>query len=93
MTEEKLKVVAEQARLNLTDEEITVFTKQLGDMLELADKLNEIDTADVKPMTHVLNIKNVMREDKVEKSLDRDDVLKNAPDHEDGQIKVPSILE
>lgn len=93
ISEEQVKNVAETARLMLTDEEVKNFTKQLDHMLLLADKLNEIDTTDVKPLTHVIEARNVMREDKVESSLNVEEVLKNAPDHEDGQIKVPSILE
>ncbi|EAO55655.1 Aspartyl/glutamyl-tRNA(Asn/Gln) amidotransferase subunit C [Bacillus thuringiensis serovar israelensis ATCC 35646] len=59
----------------------------------MAEQLNELDTTDVKPTTHVLTMKNVMREDVPEKGLPVEEVLKNAPDHKDNQIRVPAVLE
>jgi aspartyl-tRNA(Asn)/glutamyl-tRNA(Gln) amidotransferase subunit C len=69
------------------------FTKQLDDIISMAESLNELNTENVEPTTHVLAIQNVMREDKAEKGLPQEEVLKNAPDHKDGQIRVPSVLE
>lgn len=93
ITEEQVKNVAEMARLKLTDNEVEQFTKQLDDFLIFAEHIEELDTSNVEATTHVYAIRNVMREDEVQPSLERDQVLKNAPDHENGQIKVPSILE
>ncbi|MFC0558979.1 Asp-tRNA(Asn)/Glu-tRNA(Gln) amidotransferase subunit GatC [Halalkalibacter alkalisediminis] len=91
--EEQVKHVANLARLAITEEEAKMFTEQLDAIITFAEQLNELDTTGVKPTTHVLDMKNVLREDKATKGLPIEDVLKNAPDHEDGQIRVPSIIE
>lgn len=85
--------VAKLARLDLSEEEKTKFTEQLNAILKYAEKLNELDTDDVAPTSHVLPIANVMREDEVRPSLPIEKVLLNAPDEEDGQIRVPAVLE
>lgn len=85
--------VARLARLNLTPEEESMFTEQLNAILQYAEKLNELDTEGVEPTTHVLPLRNVMREDEVRESLTIEKVLLNAPDEEDGQFKVPAVLE
>ena len=54
---------------------------------------NELDTTNVEPTSHVLKMRNVMREDIPEPGMPREEILKNAPDHKDGLFKVPSILE
>lgn len=85
--------VANLARLNLSDTEKEKFTEQLNAILKYAEKLNELDTENVEPTSHVLPITNVMREDVTKESLPIEKVLLNAPDEEDGQIKVPAVLE
>ncbi|MFE8697087.1 Asp-tRNA(Asn)/Glu-tRNA(Gln) amidotransferase subunit GatC [Cytobacillus sp. FJAT-53684] len=90
---DQVKHVANLARLAITEEETEKFTNQLDAIISFAEQLNEINTDDVEPTSHVLDMKNVMREDKSEEGLPQSEVLKNAPDHQDGQIKVPSIME
>ncbi len=90
---ENVKHVAHLARLAITDQEAEKFQKQLDAIVTFAEQLNELDTTDVKPTTHVLTMKNVMREDVPEKGLPVEEVLKNAPDHKDNQIRVPAVLE
>lgn len=85
--------VANLARLALTDAEKAQFTDQLNAILKYAEKLNELDTDNVEPTTHVLPITNVLRDDERRESLPIEKVLLNAPDEEDGQIKVPAVLE
>ncbi|MBU5674768.1 Asp-tRNA(Asn)/Glu-tRNA(Gln) amidotransferase subunit GatC [Paenibacillus brevis] len=85
--------VAKLARLNLTEEEREIFTGQLNAILQYAEKLNELDTDQVEPTTHVLHLSNVMREDEVRESLPQEKVFRNAPEEEDGQFKVPAVLE
>lgn len=85
--------VANLARLALTDAEKAQFTDQLNAILKYAEKLNELDTDNVEPTTHVLPITNVLRDDENRESLPIEKVLLNAPDEEDGQIKVPAVLE
>lgn len=89
----EVKHVAHLARLAITEEEAELFTKQLDAIITYAEQLNELDTTNVEPTSHVLNMKNVMREDKAKKGLPIEEVVKNAPDHKDGYIRVPSILE
>ncbi|WP_182200995.1 Asp-tRNA(Asn)/Glu-tRNA(Gln) amidotransferase subunit GatC [Paraliobacillus salinarum] len=93
ISKEQVKHVAHLARLAITDEEVETMTKQLGDIINYATLLNELDTEDVKPTTHVLDLKNVMRKDEPRKWIEKEDALKNAPDVKDGQFRVPSILE
>ena len=90
---EEVKHVAHLARLAITDEEAAMFTEQLDSIISFAEELNEVDTENVKTTTHVLQMKNIMREDVPDKGLPVEDVVKNAPDHKDGYIRVPSILD
>ncbi|MGG3561943.1 Asp-tRNA(Asn)/Glu-tRNA(Gln) amidotransferase subunit GatC [Neobacillus rhizosphaerae] len=92
ISNEQVKHVANLARLAITEEEAEKFTKQLDAIISFAEQLNELDTTNVKPTYHVLDMKNVLREDVPQPGLPREEVLKNAPEHQDGQIKVPSIL-
>lgn len=93
ITKEEVRHVAHLARLAITEEEVEHFTEQLAKIVQFADKLNELDTADVEPTTHVLPLVNVMREDKSVAGLDRDVMMKNVKDQEAGQVKVPAIME
>ncbi|GHI00601.1 Asp-tRNA(Asn)/Glu-tRNA(Gln) amidotransferase subunit GatC [Neobacillus kokaensis] len=89
---EQVKHVANLARLAITEEEAEKFTKQLDSIIAFAEQLNELDTENVQPTYHVLDMKNVLREDIPKPGLPQEEVLKNAPEHKNGQFKVPSIL-
>lgn len=93
ITKEEVKHVANLARLAISDEEAEHFQKQLDAIISFAEQLNELDTEGIEPTSHVLDMKNVLREDVPTKGLPVEEVLRNAPDHQDGQIKVPSIIE
>ena len=84
--------VAQLARLQLTDEEIELFTTQLAAVLDHADALRRLDTEGVVPMAHPLPVRNVLRDDVPTPGLDRDEVLAVAPAAEDGRFRVPRIL-
>ena len=90
---EQVKHVANLSRLAVTEQEALQFQKQLDAIITYAQQLNELDTENVEPTTHVLDMKNVWREDVAGKGLPIKEVLKNAPDHEDGQSRVPAIIE
>ncbi|WP_210471493.1 Asp-tRNA(Asn)/Glu-tRNA(Gln) amidotransferase subunit GatC [Sporosarcina sp. 6E9] len=92
VTKEELLSVADRAMLALTDEEANLFTEDLATFIGYADKLNELDLENVVPMTHALQQINVMREDVERNVLDRDEMLKSVKEHENGEIKVPTIL-
>ncbi|WP_308860308.1 Asp-tRNA(Asn)/Glu-tRNA(Gln) amidotransferase subunit GatC [Paenibacillus radicibacter] len=85
--------VAKLARLDLTDEEKDQFTDQLNAILKYAEQLGELDTTGVQPTSHAMILNNVMREDEVKPSLPIEKVMLNAPEEEEGQFKVPAVLE
>jgi aspartyl-tRNA(Asn)/glutamyl-tRNA(Gln) amidotransferase subunit C len=84
--------VAKLARLELTDEELELFTPQLAAVLDHAADVEALDVADVPPTAHPYPLRNVLREDEIRPSVDRDEVLRQAPAVEDGRFKVPAIL-
>lgn len=93
VSEKDVEYVAQLSRLILTDDEKKMFMKDLSSIIEYADKLKELDTDGIQPTAHVLPIRNVFREDVIKPSYDRDLLLKNAPDQENGCFKVPKIVD
>ena len=92
-SKETLEHISKLALLNLTDEEKEKFGTQLNDILKYFNKLNDVDTSDVKPMTHPIEgLKNVFREDIPWKSLTQEEALRNAQHKKDGFFKAPKIL-
>jgi aspartyl-tRNA(Asn)/glutamyl-tRNA(Gln) amidotransferase subunit C len=92
LTRDQVKHVAELAKLKLTEAEIDLFQEQLSAILAYADRLDELDTASIPPTAGVLPLRSVMRADKVRPSFPREAMLDNAPDVEDGHIKVKVVL-
>lgn len=93
ITVKDVENVANLARLEISEQEKELFTKQLDSILGFAEKLNELNTDGVQPTSHVLDMKNVVRRDIVRTSLEREWALANAPDHEDGYFRVPPVIE
>ncbi|AIQ65539.1 Aspartyl/glutamyl-tRNA(Asn/Gln) amidotransferase subunit C [compost metagenome] len=93
ITVKDVQHVAKLARLHLSPEEEALFTEQMNAILQYAEKLGSLNTDDVPPTTHVLHVSNVMREDVVKESITVEEALLNAPDEEDGQFKVPAVLD
>lgn len=89
----EVEKVASLARLEITEAEAEQYATQLEQIINMVEKLNELDTENIKPTTHAVPLTNVLREDVAAKGLDRNLVLKNAPDSQDGYIKVPSIMD
>jgi aspartyl-tRNA(Asn)/glutamyl-tRNA(Gln) amidotransferase subunit C len=85
--------IAELARLGLTPEEVVHYRDQLAQILDYAAVLQEVDTSAIPPTATVLPLRNVMRDDEIEPSLSREDVLANAPDPSDGYFRVRAILD
>ncbi|MFU0800824.1 MAG: Asp-tRNA(Asn)/Glu-tRNA(Gln) amidotransferase subunit GatC [Xylanivirga thermophila] len=85
--------VANLSQLILNDDEKEKVAHDLSEILEYADKLSELDTDGIQPTIHVLHMQNVFREDVVKPSMDRDVLLENAPDAQDGCFKVPKVVE
>lgn len=92
LTIEEIQAAATRAMLSLTEEEAQVYAEKLEVFDEYVSKLNELDTENVEPMTHALQMENVMREDVVADVLDREVMLESVKESKDGQIKVPTIL-
>jgi aspartyl-tRNA(Asn)/glutamyl-tRNA(Gln) amidotransferase subunit C len=84
--------VARLARLSLSDEELDLFTVQLGEVLEHASDLNTLDLDGVVATAHPFGLINVVRDDVVTESLERDEVLAVAPDAKEGRFAVPRII-
>jgi aspartyl-tRNA(Asn)/glutamyl-tRNA(Gln) amidotransferase subunit C len=84
--------VAKLARLELTEEELELFTPQLAAVLEHAADVEALDLADVPPTSHPYPLRNVFRDDEVRPSVDREEVLAQAPSVESARFKVPPIL-
>ncbi|PYZ92257.1 Asp-tRNA(Asn)/Glu-tRNA(Gln) amidotransferase GatCAB subunit C [Salipaludibacillus keqinensis] len=93
ITKNQVKHVAHLARLNFNEEEIEKFAYELDEIIGFAEQLNEIETSNIEPTSHVLDVRNVLREDEKKESLSSEDAMKNAPDQKDGQFKVPSVLD
>ena len=93
ITGELIDYVADLSRLQLTQEEKEKAETDLGSILTYIDKLNELDTTGVEPMSHAFPVKNVFRADEVAPSAQRDVLLQNAPVKQDGCFKVPKTVE
>ena len=93
ITRAEVDHAARLARLRLTEEEADTFQRDLASILDYVASLNELDTEPVDPMSHVLEVRNVWREDEEAPYPDPEGILSNAPEREDDAFKVPRILE
>lgn len=91
INKEKIKYLANLARLDIKDNEIEKYTREINDIFGIIDSLKQIDTE--KITSHILSVTNRFREDKVIPSQNIDDTLKNAPEVENNFIKMPKIIE
>ena len=92
ISKKEVEYNANLARLKLSAQEVENYTHQLNDILEYMDKLNELNTSEVKPLSHPVENSNVFREDELVPSVSREDALKNAPDSTEEFFKVPKII-
>lgn len=93
ISDETIEYVGILAKLELSEEEKEQAKKDMGSMLDYIDKLGELDTTGVEPMSHVFPVHNVFREDVVTNADDRENILKNAPEEKDGMFVVPRTFE
>lgn len=91
ITIQDVEHVAKLARLDLTEEEKVKFSKQLGDVLKYVEQMNEVDTSNVEPLSHVVDFNNVMREDEIHYDCSKEELMMNSPEEENGFFKVPKI--
>ena len=89
ISEQEVKKIAELSRLSLTNEELKKRTKDMNNILDYIDTLNEIDTENVEELYNVQDMNNSLREDNYESSLDKKDVLANSPNSNSDYIEVP----
>jgi aspartyl-tRNA(Asn)/glutamyl-tRNA(Gln) amidotransferase subunit C len=92
-SEAEIEHIASLARLELTAEEKRIFASQMNDILDYVGKLNELDTGQIEPTSHVLSLSNVMRDDERGISLPREEALRNAPSRSEKFFRVPKIIE
>ncbi len=93
ISDETIEYVGILSKLELSDQEKEQAKKDMGRMLDYIDMLNELDTSQVEPMSHVFPVHNVFREDVVVNQDQRDEILVNAPEQKDGQFQVPKTVE
>ena len=89
---ELVRHIGKLSRIELSDEQVEVFRRQLAGILEYFGKLQELDTAGVEPMAHAVEIHNVLAEDAVGESLSPDQALANAPQRDSDFFKVPKVI-
>lgn len=93
ISDETIEYVGILAKLELSGEEKEQAKKDMESMLDYVDKLNELDTDGVEPMSHVFPVNNVFREDIVTNGDDREEILAKAPERKDGAFVVPKTVE
>jgi aspartyl-tRNA(Asn)/glutamyl-tRNA(Gln) amidotransferase subunit C len=92
LTEKDVRHIAKLAAIEVSDQEVEELQGELSDILEYVNKLSELDTSSVTPMSHIHGVVNAFRDDVVKDSLSVEEVQKNAPDFIGDGFKVPRIL-
>jgi aspartyl-tRNA(Asn)/glutamyl-tRNA(Gln) amidotransferase subunit C len=93
ITREQAQYIAKLAKLSFEGEELDKIAREMESILGFAREINALDTSDVKPMEHVLPMRNVLRGDGEPEPFPREELLKNAPEQMDGCFAVPKVIE
>lgn len=93
VSRDEVQRVAQLARLEFSAEEEERMAEELSRILDYVEKLEELDTSGVPPMSHVLDVTNVFRADEVEARIDQDQALEPAPETKEGYFQVPKVIE
>ena len=93
LTTEEVRHIALLARVGMTDDEVELMRDQLSDILAQFEALNSVDTGDLEPTGHSVDLLSVMREDVARQSFSREDTLANAPNREGELVRVKAVLE
>ncbi len=93
LTPEQVAHIASLAKLSFSDEEKVQMAKELDAVLTYVEKLNELDTENVEPLSHTSELTNVMRSDEIKSSLPPDEAVDNAPDKQGSFFKVPKVIQ
>jgi aspartyl-tRNA(Asn)/glutamyl-tRNA(Gln) amidotransferase subunit C len=92
VTRKDVEHIAELARLKFAEAEIDSYTEQLNEILNYIEKLNELDTENVEPLSHPVEGFNVFREDEVKPSVSTEEALKNGPEKDEHFFNVPKVI-
>jgi aspartyl-tRNA(Asn)/glutamyl-tRNA(Gln) amidotransferase subunit C len=92
VTRKDVEYIAELAKLKFKDEELDSFTSQLNQILKYIEKLDELNTENIEPLSHPVENENIFRKDEVKPCVDRQEALKNAPDKNEEFFKVPKVI-
>jgi len=92
VTKKDVEKIAELAQLKFSEDELESFTPQMNEILAYMDKLNELDTENVEPLSHPVEQTNVFREDELKPSISTEEALKNAPAKDEHYFKVPKVI-
>lgn len=93
ITKDRVLQIADLVRLALSDEEAETYANEINEVLTSIDIIHDVNTDDVEPTTHGIQLVNVLRKDIPERTLTAEEALSNAPDHANGQFKVPAIID
>ncbi|MBO5908974.1 MAG: Asp-tRNA(Asn)/Glu-tRNA(Gln) amidotransferase subunit GatC [Clostridia bacterium] len=93
ITDKLVKYLAELSKIEISYDEVPNMKSELNSILQYMDILNQVDTNGVLPLSHIFDIKNVMREDKVAESSNREEILFNAPNRAEETFVVPKTVE
>ncbi|MBE5821013.1 MAG: Asp-tRNA(Asn)/Glu-tRNA(Gln) amidotransferase subunit GatC [Clostridiales bacterium] len=93
ITKEQLKHIANLSNLSFNDEELEKYLVDMTGIVDFVNQLNEINTDDVEITTSILGEYNIFREDEIKESFDRELLIQNAPDSQDGMFKIPRVIE
>ncbi len=93
VNKEEVKRIAKLAMLELEESQIDKFASQFNDILNYMEQINELDLSNCEAAFHITELHNVFREDEVSPSMDRDLILKNAPETDGESFKVPKVIE
>ncbi len=88
----EIEYIASLAKLKLNEDEIKSYTEDLSQILDYINKLNELNTDNVEPLSYPIELSNVLREDILRESLDRELALKNAPRADEQFFKTPKVI-
>lgn len=93
ITNELVSYVANLSRIKLDENEINEMQSQMSEIVNYMDILNQLDTENIEPLSHIFSITNVMRDDEVKSSYERQEILKNAPAHTEEAFIVPKTVD
>jgi len=93
VTKKDVEKIAQLAKLKFEDSEMDEYTKDMNNILAYMDKLNQLNTENIEPLSHPNEDSNVFRNDELKPSISSEDALKNAPEKDDRFFKVPKVIQ